>query len=166
MEKPAPESNDLKALYAQIEDAYYHIKAIRSEAVGIAATSNIPDATLQLNDVLQMTEQATITILDAATAVGGVVDDSSLGEAEKSTIHEHIGKIYESCSFQDISGQRIKKVLKHVTDLESKLQRLAETARGQQKNETDVSDGSLMNGPALTSDAPSQEDIDNLFKQA
>ena len=151
---------DMQALYVQIEEICRHFKEIRQEAVGIVATSQMPDAALHLNDVLKSTEEATNTILDAATAIGALVEN---GNINRQLINEHVGLIYEACSFQDISGQRIKKVLQHLNELEEQLLRLSDTA----SNRTIVKKpaDSLLNGPALTAVAPSQADIDSMFKE-
>ena len=153
----------LRALYAQIEDICRHFKEIRKEAAGIVETSQMPDATLHLNDVLQATEEAANTILESAIAIGNLVDGSSLDAPTKQLISDQIGRIYEASSFQDISGQRIKKVLQHLTDLEGQLARLSETARGEASPAKIVDP--YLHGPALAGTGPSQEEVDNLFKQ-
>ena len=160
MPESKPDPVTLRALYAQIEDICRHFKEIRSEAVGIVQTSQMPDATLHLNDVLQATEEATTVILDAAMAIGNFVEN---GNVNKQLINDQLGRIYEACSFQDISGQRIKKVLQHLTSLESQLARLSETARGQAAPAKPADP--FLHGPALTGTGPSQEEVDNLFKQ-
>lgn len=153
----------LRVLYAQIEEICRHFKQIRQEAAGIVQNSQMPDAALHLNDVLESTEKATNTILDAATAIGMIADASAMQTEEKQKLTEQVGMIYEACSFQDISGQRIKKVLRHLNELEEKLMHLSESTRGQQS--APKPNDPLLNGPALTAQAPSQEEIDALFKQ-
>ena len=157
------EATAMRALYAQIEDICKHFKEIRSEAAGIVATSQMPDATLHLNDVLQATEEATTTILDAATSIGSIISENALAEELSQRINNELGRIYEASSFQDISGQRIKKVLRHLSELEAQLIHLSEAARGQQ---TAPKTDTLLNGPALASAAPSQSDVDDMFKSA
>lgn len=153
----------LRALYAQIEEIYGHFKKIRQEAEGIATASQMPDATLHLTDVLESTEKATHNILDAATTIDSVTQASSMAAGDKAKVNAQVLLIYEACSFQDISGQRIKKVLRHLNELEHKLAHLSETARG--KAQTKRADEHLLNGPALSGEAPSQAEIDALFKK-
>lgn len=160
----------LRALYTQIEEICGHFRQLHLEAMGIVESSQMPDATLHLNDVLHTTEQATHTILDSSSAIGGIVDASSAGETDKGRVSEHLSRIYEACSFQDISGQRIKKVLQHLQSLETQLQHLSETAggyvAGSKATAAPASKDILLNGPALSSQAPSQSDIDDMFKNA
>lgn len=159
-------ADDLRGLYAKIEEILKQFREIREEAEGIVENSQMPDAALHLNDVLQHTEEATTTILDAATTIGSLTDNAAVAE--------QIGRIYEACTFQDISGQRIKKVLKHLNTLEEQLQGLSEAARGATGDAAAkprakaapaaTGDAALMNGPALSTEAPSQADVDAMFK--
>lgn len=163
MTKPVQDAATLKMLYGQIEEICRHFKQIRQEAAGIVENSQMPDAALHLNDVLESTETATNTILDAATQIGSIAGASALDEESKQKLNEQVGMIYEACSFQDISGQRIKKVLRHLSELEEKLMNLSESAKGQQRDTKPVDP--LLNGPALSAVAPSQAEVDALFKQ-
>ncbi len=151
----------LRALLAQIEEVCNHFKEIRSEASGIVATNAMPDAALHLNDVLESTETATTAILDAATAISYVAEGDGVPEDARTKIAEQVGRIYEAASFQDISGQRIKKVLAHLTQLEAQLQRLSETARSQVA--VPKPKDSLLNGPQLAAETPTQDEVDKLF---
>lgn len=151
----------LKALYAQIEDICRHFKEIRNEAADIIETSAMPDAALHLNDVLQATEEAALVILESASAVSLLAEDPGIPEPVRDKIAEQISRIYEASGFQDISGQRIKRVLTHLSALEMQLTRLSDTARGAaQQRPADA----LLNGPQLAAIAPSQADIDKLFE--
>lgn len=150
----------LKALYSQIEDICRHFKEIRSEAAGIVETSAMPDAALHLNDVLQATEEAALVILEAASAISLLAEDPGVPQPVRDKIADQISRIYEASSFQDISGQRIKKVLTHLSMLETQLLRLSDAARGEmQQKPADA----LLNGPQLAAIAPSQADVDKLF---
>lgn len=158
-----PQAESMRALYAQIEEICRQFKQIRNEASGIVENSAMPDATLHLNDVLQATEEAATAILDAAIAIGAIVDGPTISKNLKDQINEQLSRIFEAASFQDISGQRIKKVLQHLNELEGQLSRLSENARGSEAQAPKAPVDPLLNGPALSSQAPSQADIDHLF---
>jgi len=164
MTNPMPDLSLLHTLNAQIEDICKSFQTIRGEALEIASNNKMPDATLHLNDVLQHTEEATHTILDAATAINALAQSSAATAVEKQKITDLIGLIYEACSFQDISGQRIKKVLGHMNALEAQLLRLSDTAHG--KALPPKNDDPLLNGPQLAAEAPSQADIDQMFSKS
>ena len=160
----------LTGLYAEIKQIYIHFREIRGEAEGIIHASSMPDSKLQLEDVLQATEEATTTILDAATAISTAIAETELDDAHKHQVGAEIGKIYEACSFQDITGQRIKKVLQRLGELEAHLLRLSNAVSA--KSDTAAmppasqQPASLMNGPQLTSAAPTQESVDALFNNS
>ncbi len=156
----------LLALQKKIEAITAHLQALRTEAVTIAQSGMVPDAAMQLNDVMQHSEEATINIINAATAIGEISGGSMLDAAQKAEIDTHIGAIYEACSFQDISGQRIKKVLNYLTELETQLCQLGEFAHhsGDAAKKAPLSaEAKLMNGPQLSGQAPDQSAVDSIF---
>ena len=78
--------------------------------------------------------------------------------------------VFEACSFQDITGQRITKVVKSVTYVEDRVSALIavwgkeEIDRIEVKAETDkTANEKLMHGPALEGESITQAEIDKLF---
>lgn len=161
--KDKPDMALLHAIHGQIEEICKNFKAIRGEAKDIVNTSQMPDATLHLNDVLQSTEEAITTIIEAATAIGYIGDGEDMPPEAKQKIADQVSRIYEACSFQDISGQRIKKVLAHMNALEGQLLRLSETARGPAEPVKNKPGSELLNGPQLSGQAPTQQEVDQMF---
>lgn len=131
-------------------------------------SKHIPSATDELDAVSGATEEATITIMNACEQIllnlGGVPADSG------SVIEGEVTRIYEACTFQDITGQRIGKVVKtlklidaKISDLLGALEKFGDSATGDV-----VSSGpepaNLLNGPALPhQDGLSQDEIDRLL---
>lgn len=79
-------------------------------------------------------------------------------------------KIFEACSFQDITGQRIRKVVRTLTDIEERvghlISLLGDKAAGTGDNEDKrVGDARLLNGPQLPPQAVSQDEIDKLLAE-
>jgi len=155
----------LRDLHVQIEDICRRFRKVRSEAAVVVHTSQMPDATLQLNDVLKATEEATMTILDSANALSAIAQAAEIPEARRKEISDHVGKIYEACSFQDISGQRIRKVQGQLGELEGQLSSMSEMTRGYEPKTPKQPRDALLNGPQLSSVAPSQAEIDDLFSR-
>lgn len=153
------------ALYVQIKEILAQFEEMRGEAAGILRHSQMPDNTAQLNDVLQSTEIAANTILDMVTLINTITAEGTAQPEDKSRINECVCSIYEACSFQDISGQRINKVLKSLGVLESRLQKLAHSTKNYavEKPPASNSEASLLGGPQLAKDAPTQADIDKIF---
>jgi chemotaxis protein CheZ len=143
---------------------------------------DLSNAGEQLDAVLKMTEEASNKIMDAADKIQEAVDEG--GEHMNETINDAVAQIYMSCNFQDITGQRISKVIRALEYVDEKITAImqrfgehatAETPAGEEGNsasdivnshETDRKEQEklgLLDGPALPKDTVSQEDIDALF---
>lgn len=132
----------------------------------------------ELDAVVQGTESATESILSAAECIDEYAESLSsqlTGDAEThaNQISEKVIEIFESCNFQDLTGQRITKVVGTLKFIESRVVNMMDIWGGMEAMadvETDsmperVGDDALLNGPALSTDADvaSQDDIDALF---
>ena len=157
-------TDQLQTLYAQIEQIYLNFRSLRGEAEGILETSDMPDSKSQLGDVLQSTETATMAIITHASSISNIVAEAGLSETARAEIDGHISAIFESCSFQDITGQRIQKVIGRLQVLDEQLQRLSSSAT-QAAAPQRVEKDPLMNGPQLTGQAPDQAMIDRMFDE-
>jgi chemotaxis protein CheZ len=131
------------------------------------AGKEVPTASEQLEAVVQATEHATNSILSAAEKIEQV--QTEVGAAQAAKLGEIVGEIYEACSFQDITGQRIAKVLRALRTIEERLAKMASTLdrAGQSApaptGDTRTGDELLLNGPQLAAQAMSQADIDALL---
>ena len=128
----------------------------------------IMDASLHLDEVVKATEQATNDIMDAADKIQAAA--SGVGGDKEKIIIDSTTLIYNACNFQDITGQRINKVIKllanieeRVTKLNSLLKEVVQTPVENGKAVHIPSDKDLLNGPQHMGQASSQEDIDKLF---
>lgn len=168
-----------KELEQEIEALAQYITQAKTEIAAISLTSeqtgsdkNLGTAQLELNEVVRHTEEATNTIMDKAEAIMAAA--GALG-APGAAINGNALEILEACSFQDITGQRIRKVLKTLEQIELRVGNLVklfggELPEGMAFGEIETgtpkrADESLMNGPQLEKDKPSQDDIDKLFAQ-
>ncbi|MFK7793140.1 MAG: protein phosphatase CheZ [Devosiaceae bacterium] len=131
----------------------------------------------ELDAVVDGTEQATEVILTAAETIEDRVgnlsakldgdDQGMANDAAEAVMH-----IFEACNFQDITGQRITKVVKTMRFIEDRIDSMMDIWGGMESFEDvqtlDVGpkgDAALLNGPAMVDDAnvASQDDIDALF---
>ena len=73
--------------------------------------------------------------------------------------------IYEASAFQDITGQRITKIVRALQSLEEKLASLTSAFGPLEEAQPAKPEGdaALLNGPQLEKSAASQTDIDALF---
>lgn len=173
-------SGDLSAinlkLYAEIEALARYIESAKSEIAEVRPDEirdeHLPVATDELEAVVGATEQATNRILEAVETVEEVAAELDETKAEKIT--GAVTQVYEACNFQDITGQRITKVVKALQQIEQKVEVLlaafgedmagdrAERQATREKSEP-ADDAGLMNGPAQPNEGISQEDIDALL---
>ena len=164
---------ELRALAVCIQQTKAEIAALRPTSSG---DDRLIAVTNELDAIVTATEQATDGILTTAEKIDGLVgqliaqapDPFSRQVAED--IREVIVEIYEECNFQDITGQRITKVVKTLQYIEDRVNKMidiwgAETFTDlPPPPEIHVDDEKkLLNGPALENQGISQADIDKMF---
>ncbi|MCB8823518.1 protein phosphatase CheZ [Microvirga rosea] len=138
----------------------------------------ISTATDELGAVVMGTEAATHTILEAAESIDAIAADLSgqltgIQAEAIQAISDKVVTIFEACNFQDITGQRIGKVISSMRFVEDRVGRMIEIWGGIESfndvaPEVDPNregDRALLNGPALDvdPDKTSQDEIDALF---
>jgi chemotaxis protein CheZ len=164
---------EIEKIAQYISEAKTEIAAITLSEEKTGNEKNISHAALQLTEVVRHTEEATNAIMDKADAV--MLIASGLTDADAAAkLSDHAVGILEACSFQDITGQRIKKVLNTLEQIEFRISRLVKLFGGTLPENLmveDIDNGhrrpdeDLLNGPQLSKDKPSQDDIDKLFSQ-
>ena len=93
----------------------------------IATLIAIPAATtrnsgLELEAVVQATEAAANTIMEAAEAIQDWLASDSKDAASLRLVSEKVSSIFEACSFQDVTGQRIRRAIQHLQQVEQMLE--------------------------------------------
>lgn len=156
---------ECQALADYIDDARVEISSLSPEQ---ADSSGIPRAGLELEAIVQQTESATNTIMESAEQIMDA--DPSDTEAYSTTVNNAVMQIFEACSFQDITGQRISKVvstLQHVEERVARLVNILGVMEGNQDNtepKEELDEGkALLNGPALAGEGIDQAEIDDLL---
>lgn len=156
---------ELKALHQLIEETRKEIGASRASDI---SGTHIPDATDELDAVVAATEVATGTIMDACDAVTAYCD--KLDAPHKDYLVGEVTKVLEACSFQDITGQRINKVVKSIKQIDEKINKLMAVLEEKIPSlpnstlvDTREGDAKLLNGPQMADKAVSQSDIDKLL---
>ena len=121
----------------------------------------IPEATDELDAIVEHTAAATETILEACEHLDQFA--ASLTDEQSARVQEQTIRIYEACSFQDITGQRISKVVTALKIIENRIEAItgrygmSNVARGVEESD------SLLNGPQSADMAISQDEIDKLL---
>jgi chemotaxis protein CheZ len=150
-----------------------YIKQTRAEISNLRPNDisgdQIPTAGAELHAVVKHTAEATNTIMAAAEDVMGA--DTSDAPAFHAFVNEKMMAIFEACTFQDITGQRIRKVVDTLDHIEGRLERFANVMGVEDAApvETDADRrkrDNILNGPALNGPEVAQDTIDALFDEA
>ncbi len=172
---------DLK-LYSELEQLAQYIRKARNEIAALKpdaiSQDLVPSATDELDAVVGATEDATNRIMDNCDRISALAERIN-DEGLKNEILAINTSIFEACSFQDITGQRITKVvrtLKHIdAQIESLLRAFGGESLGTQVVGEDKNFGApesaraeevdLLNGPQLPGNAIDQSEIDRLLAE-
>lgn len=161
-------NNEKQAIYNQIEMILAQFVSLKRDISNISDEilddNFIPDIAMNLRSVVIQTEKSVTGILDVSdeiSALSSKIEDASIREELliKST------KILELCNFQDLTGQRIQKIVHHLTEIESIMYKMLHALRPDMKlrSRHKSQQEKLLNGPQKEEHTPSQNDIDCLF---
>jgi chemotaxis protein CheZ len=134
----------------------------------------IPEAGRELDAIVEATEEATNTIMTAAEDI--MAADPSDPDAYQAVVNDQIVRIFEACSFQDITGQRISKVVSTLSHLDDRINTLIERLKlmkiePDQGTRRDVESEAerrrrelILHGPQHKGEGVSQDDVDALLR--
>ncbi|VAW19241.1 COG3143: Chemotaxis protein [hydrothermal vent metagenome] len=157
---------ELRGILLKIETLRHEIAKVHADDI---SANRIPEMGKELSEVVRATEDATNSIMSAAELV---LASENKPEAEfKALVADEMMKIFEACSFQDITGQRVTKVVETVEVIEERINILCEMMDGYgkpaehvkpvlTKHEQEKKD-QLLSGP--TSGGADQAMIDAMF---
>jgi chemotaxis protein CheZ len=154
---------EVSALGRTIAAAKQEIAALRVDDI---MDRDIPFATDELDAIVDHTAVATNAILESCEMLDEVAAKVTGDEAAR--LQDAVTKIYEACSFQDITGQRITKVVTTLKVIEAKVAQIMTTfgvsaERSESREAARDEHTALLNGPQLPSNAMDQSDIDKLL---
>ncbi|OSQ40781.1 protein phosphatase CheZ [Thalassospira mesophila] len=178
-----PDRDDLELIRGQIQEMNEHIHKAKIQIAALrhpkASDDRLVTAASELDAIVKDTEMATHTILESAEQI----DDLAMtlkNSATSDFVADHVEqiafivtKIFESCNFQDITGQRINKVVNTLEFVEKRVHNMiliwGEDAFAdlpmseEEEDEVKHEDADLLNGPQMEGEGISQDDIDKLF---
>ncbi|MCU0985407.1 MAG: protein phosphatase CheZ [Acetobacteraceae bacterium] len=132
-------------------------------AVPAAQTRN---SGIELEAVVQATEAAANTILEAAEEIQAWIDSGNVDTNALPKLTAKVNAIFEACSFQDVTGQRIRRAIQHLQQVETVLEQfLPEGAVSNTPPQVEVKAlmSTLPEAAQATSDL-AQADIDALLR--
>ena len=162
-------AHDFAALLAEIKSLACCVAAARQDLSALGAADivgyHVPAAADELDAIVAHTGAATWTILDQCERI----EEATAGSAAQPAASLALARIYEACSFQDITGQRVTKVIRTLQLVEAGLQAILHVfAPGVAAGDTGADSKAVMaepllNGPQSTQDAMNQDAVDALL---
>ena len=179
-----PGEERLEQLGSEILKLFNYMEKIKTELAAIkhpkADMDHFTRVTQQLESIVETTEGATDAIMGATEEIMGKLD--ALGEKiedeeaqnDLADIFNSTNKIFENCSFHDLTGQRISKIVRVMDRIEDSLAELVKVvgkesladvplADVEDPMDEDHDDGVPLHGPQSEGEGISQDDIDKLF---
>ncbi|HHG89614.1 MAG TPA: chemotaxis protein [Devosia sp.] len=154
---------ELRGILTKIENLRQDISKVHADDI---ADNRIPEVGKELSEVVKATESATNSIMNAAETVLAAEDKPE--KDYRKLVNDQMMAVFEACSFQDITGQRITKVVDTVEVIEERINILCEMMDAHAGKAAPVlteaeksKEKQLLHGP--TSGGASQSDIDALF---
>ncbi len=167
--------SELSAMSAAIEQTKREIASLHHPQ---SNNDKINAVASELDAIVGATEGAAHQVLDSAERIETLAerikvnaDDPELREPADEITDVVMG-IYEACNFQDLTGQRISKIITTMKFIEGTVHKMIDilgedgfTEIPAPETATEYPDGENipMHGPALEGQGISQEDIDALF---
>ncbi len=167
---------ELSIIQKAIDQTKFEIAALHLSGEESPDINRMSD---ELGAIVSGTELATDAILSSAEQIDENISDllatlkTDNQKDMAADIQEQVVKVFEACNFQDLTGQRISKVIKAFGFIEQRVDQMMEIWGGIDsfkgfEPEAIVDDGTgshLLNGPSLVSDndVANQDDIDALF---
>lgn len=164
--------NELSELRAHVHKIQTEVAAVRHPR---ATDDRLNAAAMELDAIVAATEGATNGILATAEAIGMLADELAKTAdpevADKANrIGDMVAELFTQCSFQDITGQRVAKVVATLQFVEERVEaiigEIGEKAFDSVPIPDDLPDDAdkrLLNGPQNQNKGVSQADIDNMF---
>jgi chemotaxis protein CheZ len=136
---------------------------------------DLPGATDELSAVVSATESATNAILDSVEAIEKIA--GTLAPDAGDPIRDGVTRIYEACNFQDLTGQRISKVVNVLKEVDRTVLGLmdafgialdpaAARALASAPPKSKGGEADLLNGPQMPGAGQDQASVDALFDKA
>lgn len=180
---------DYAHLKRELVGLFGHLQKIRAELAALnpnGSADHFGGMSEQLDAIVAATEGATNTIMENVEAIDDLMStarahaDSPPELADTfNAVSDHVNQVFEACSFQDITGQRIAKVVNSLKFVEARINAIIVTwgrdeltkvvvelnqdAEAEAKAEDP--DRALLHGPQLPGQGLTQNEADTLLGQ-
>ena len=170
---PAKLVKELVVLFSSMQNFRSELAAIRHPHTESDRFDTMSD---QLDAIVSATEAATETILGSVEDISQSIEERR-GDLEAAglsdwaaDIDQKFQAIFEACSFQDITGQRITKIVGELKFIDERLNAMIDiwgpeglVAEPVPEPADSTPEGEKLEGPALAGQGVSQDEIDKMF---
>lgn len=164
---------NLRALFSYVQRVRKEIASLNRAGDGEDKFVTMGE---QLDGIVEATMDATETIMEAVESnantiheLRDLVTDKKQRALLDKLLHNQ-NKVFEACAFQDLTGQRITKIIKSVSYVEDRVNMLREIWGPEELDKVEIEvedtrteDEKLLHGPQSKTEAISQDEIDKLF---
>jgi chemotaxis protein CheZ len=165
------------AVHRELREIAHYIKAMKAEIAGLhfyeLKHTRIPAAGEELDAVVKATEAASNTIMECAEAV--LAGDTSDPAAFKAMVDQKMLIVFEACSFQDITGQRVAKVIETLEHIEARVSRFTDALRTrdtgrfvseEERASAERKERLMLHGPQRDGGNDRQREVDRLMAKS
>jgi chemotaxis protein CheZ len=169
-------------LRSEVLNLFQYVQRLREEIGRIAqqpeGQTRFEKMSDQLDAILISTGEATHTVLEDLEVISSLADelrdipDPAKGAELCDRIVEKSLEGMAACGFQDLTGQRISKIVHSLRFIEERVDAMMEICGRQgiealvgelPSDEEELRDGIALHGPQMPGEAVSQDEIDKLF---
>ncbi|HTH16013.1 MAG TPA: protein phosphatase CheZ [Magnetospirillum sp.] len=176
-----PTAQDLLILKKELVGLFGHLQKIRKELAALnppGAPDHFNSMSEQLDEIVHATERATNSIMESVEGVDNLMGEArtycqggKLGEIFDQ-VTDRVNTVFEACSFQDITGQRVTKVVNSLKFVEERIHAIIFTWGREELTKVVVEikedqdpDKKLLHGPQMPGQGVSQADVDRMLGQ-
>jgi len=175
---------DAACLKRELVGLFGHLQKIRAELAALnppSSSDHFNSMSEQLDAIVAATEAATNTIMESVEDIDGLIAEARVLAANADSprleeifgaVGDRVNQVFEACSFQDITGQRVSKVVNSLKFVEDRVNSIILTWGREElakvvveiKQDEDP-DRKLLHGPQLPGQAMEQDDVDAILGQ-
>jgi chemotaxis regulatin CheY-phosphate phosphatase CheZ len=164
------------SIYSECRNLSEYISNARMEIASLQPSDleedRIPRAGLELDAIVQQTEEATNTIMESAETIMDALGEEDI-KSKSDDMMAAVMNIFEACSFQDITGQRISKVVNTLQHIERRVADIADLmgitdehiSAAKSRDIADDDTDPLLKGPALEGEGIDQAEVDKMLSK-
>ncbi|MEP3280604.1 MAG: protein phosphatase CheZ [Stappiaceae bacterium] len=162
------------AVHSELTEIGGEIAKLKQEIAQLRPTdmtqTRIPGAGQELDAIVESTEDATNRIMEAAECIMGSQEADP--EKYKTIVNDKMIEIFEACTFQDITGQRIAKVVSTLNYIDQRVSEFVERLNVVEEGDAPPAEETeeerrqrelILHGPQGKGEGVCQDDIDQML---